>query len=148
MCPFAVLICEYDIVNHLMSIVPCVQLLVERAVSQLGRVCVRVCERQARHAVRERVRVEGVCHVGVVVLHAVHCVEHAANQEAVAVATPPKACAEALYWLQVSVAEVEEQRYFLVEALRVHGGIQQPQARLIHSKLQLRNIQIAVTERV
>lgn len=83
-----------------------------------------VRERQARHSVRERVRVKGVRHVSVVTLHAVHCIKHTANQEAVPVATAPEARAEALDWLQVSGAEVDEQDYFLVESLRVQSGVQ------------------------
>lgn len=129
------LISKDDIIQHLMSVVPRVQFLVQRTVSQLRGVCVHVCERQARHSVRERVCVKGVRHVGIAMLHTVHCVEHATNQEAVTVATVPKTRAEAPYWLQVSGAEVDEQHYFLVEALCVQSRVEHPQARLIHSKL-------------
>lgn len=99
-----------------------------------------VRERQARHGVCECVCVKGVCHVSVATLHTVHCVKHAANQEAVSVATASKTCAEALYRLQVSGAEVDEQDYFLVEALCVQSGVEQPQAGLINCKLHLENI--------
>lgn len=140
------LISKDDIIHHLMSVVPCVQFFVQRAVSQLRGVCVHVRERQARHGVCERVCVKGICHVGIVTLHTVHCIEHTANQEAVAIATAPKTRAEAPYWLQVPGVEVGEQDYFLVEALCVQSGIEQPQARLIHSKLHLENIIIISLE--
>lgn len=94
-----------------------------------------VRERQARHGVRERVRVKGVCHVSEAALHAVHCIKHTANQEAVSIAATPKACAEAPYWLQVSGVDVDEQDYFLVEALCVHSRVEQPEAGLVNSKL-------------
>lgn len=97
----------------------------------------RVRERQARHGVCQRVRVEGVGHVSVVALHAVHCIKHTANQEAVSVATTSKTCAEALYRLQVSGVEVDEQDDFLMEALGVQSRVEQPQAGLINSKLHL-----------
>lgn len=88
----------------------------------------------------ERVCVKGVCHVSVVTLHTVHCIKHTANQEAVSIATTPKTCAKTPYWLQVSGAEVDEQDHFLVEALCVQSGVEQPQAGLINSKLHLENI--------
>lgn len=116
-----------------MSVVPRVQLLVQRAVRQLWGVHVCVREGQGGHGVRECVCVKGVRHVGVVTLYTVHGVKHAANQEAVAVATVPKTRAEAPYWLQVSGAEVGQQHYLLVEAFCVQSGVEQPQARLIHS---------------
>lgn len=120
-----------------MSIVPCIQLLVQWAVSQLRGVRVHVCECQTWHGVCQRVCVKGVCHISVVTLHTVHCIKHTTNQEAVSIATTPKTCAEALYWLQVSGVEVDEQYNFLMEALGVQSGVEQPQAGLINSKLHL-----------
>jgi len=134
---------EDDVVRHLTPVVPRVQLLVERAVGQLGGVGVRVGERQAGHGVRERVRVEGVGDVGVAPLHAVHGVEHAAHQEAVPEAAAPESRPEALDGLQVSVAQVDEEGHFLVEALRVQSRVEQPQAGLVHRKLQLKDRGVA-----
>lgn len=120
-----------------MSIVPSPQLLVQWGVGQLRGVLVHVRERQARHSVRQRVRVEGVRHISVVTLHTVHCIKHTAHQEAVSVATTSKTCAEALYRLQVSGVEVDEQDYFLMKAFGVQSRVKQPQAGLIDSKLHL-----------
>lgn len=96
-----------------------------------------VCERQARYSVRERVRVKGIRHVGVAMLHTIHCVQHATHEEAVAVVTTPEASAKCSYRLKVSRMEVDEQDHFLVEALRVQSRVEQPEARLIHGKLHL-----------
>ena len=136
-CPFIALISKDEVIGHLVSVVPRVQFLVQGAVGHLRGVCVHVGECQTRHGVCERVCVKGVGHVSVAMFHTVHCVKHAADQEAVSVATTPQTCAEALYGLQVSVAQVEEQDDLLVEALRVQSRVQQPQAGLIHSKLHL-----------
>ncbi len=99
-----------------------------------------VRERQARHGVCECVCVKGVRHISIVTLHAVHCIEHTANQEAVSIATTSKTCPEGSYWLQVSGVEVDKQDDFLMEALCVQSGVEQPEARLINSKLHLVNI--------
>lgn len=133
------LISKDDIIHHLMSVVPGVQFLVQRAVVQLGGVRVHVCERQARHRVCQRVCVESVGHVGKVALHAVHCVQHAAHQEGVSVATAPETRPKGLNRLEVSGMEADEEDHFLVEALRVQSGVEQPQTQLIHSKLHLEN---------
>lgn len=134
-----VLISKDDVIHHLVSVIPCVKLFLQRAVRKLRGVRVCVCERQARHGVRECVRVEGVRHVGVATVHAIHCIEHAAHQEAVAVATPPETSAKGSYRLKVSGMEVDEQDDFLVEALRVQSGVEQPEAGLIDCKLHLKN---------
>lgn len=133
----SLLICENDIVRHLMSVVPSVQLLVQRAVRQLRGVRVHVDKGQARHGVRQRVRVEGIRHVSVVTLHAVDCVQHAADQEAVPVEAAAEPGAEALDGLQVPRADLDEEDHLLVEALGVQGRVEHPQARLIHGKLHL-----------
>ena len=134
---FITLISKDDIIHHLVSTVPCVQFLVQWAVSQLGGVRVHVRERQAWYSVCERVRIKGVCHVGVATLHTIYCVKHATHQEGVAVATTTETCSKGLYCLKVSGMEVDEQDYFLVEALCVKSGVKQPQARLIYSQLHL-----------
>lgn len=113
------LISEDDIVYHLMSIVPCIQLLVQWAVCQLRGVHVHVCEGQTWHCVRQRVCVKGVCHICIMTLHTVYCVKYAANQEVISVATTPEACAEGLYWMQVPGVDVDEKDHFLMEALGV-----------------------------
>lgn len=107
-----------------MSIVPCVQFLVQWAVSQLRGVCVHVCKRQAWHSVCERVCVKCVGHVGVGALHTVHSIKHATDQEAVSIVTTTKTCAETAHWLKVPGVEVSEQDYFLVEALSVQSGVE------------------------
>lgn len=140
------LISKDDTVHHLMSIIPRVQFLVQWAVSQLGGVGVHVCESEARHRVREGVCVKGVCHVGISTLHTIHCIKHAANQEGVAIATSPKTCAKGPYRLQISRTEMDEQDHFLVEALCVQSGVEQPQARLINSKLHLENVLFFLTK--
>lgn len=122
-----------------MSVIPRVKLFLQWAVRELRGVRVRVCERQARYGVCERVRVEGVRHVGVATLHTIHCVEHAAHQEAVAVAAAPETRAKGSYRLEVPGMEVDEQDDFLVEALRVQSRVEQPEARLVHGKLHLKN---------
>lgn len=94
-----------------------------------------VCEGQAGHGVCERVCVEGVRHVGVAMLHAVHAIQNAANQEAVAIETAPKTRAKGPYGLEVSRVKMEEEHHLRVETLRVQRWVEQPQARLIHSKL-------------
>lgn len=131
------LISKDDIIHHLMSIIPCIQFLVQGAVGQLRRVSMHVCKRQPRHSVCECVRVKGVCHVGVVALYTVYRVKHAANQEAVAIVIAPETCAEVSYGLKVSGVKVDEQDDFLVEALCVQSRVEHPQARLIYSKLHL-----------
>lgn len=98
-----------------------------------------VRERQARHGVCECVRVKGIRHIRIMAVHTVHCIKHATNQEAVAVAATPKACAKGSYRLQVSRVQVDEQNYFLVEALCVQSRVEEPQTRLIYSKLHLEN---------
>lgn len=120
-----------------MSVVPGVQPLVQGAVRQLRGVRVSVDEGQTGHGVRQRVRVEGVRHVGVVTLHAVHGVQDAAHQEAVPVAAAAEARAEGLDGLQVPRADLDQQDHFLVEALGVQGRVEQPEARLVHSELHL-----------
>lgn len=127
-CVFLVLISKDNIVGHLMSIVPGIQFLVQRAVCQLRGVRVHVCECQAWHSVCKRVRVEGIGHVGIVTVHTIYCVEHTTNQEAVPIATTSQTCAEAPDWLQVTRLEVDEQDHFLVEALSIQSRIEQPQA--------------------
>lgn len=122
------LISKDDVVHHLVAVVPCIQFLIQWAVAQLGRVLVRVGERQERHRVCKRVRVECVRHIGIVTLYAVHTIEHPTNQEAVTVATPPQTGAKGLKRLQVSVAELSEQNHLLMKTFRVQSGIQQPQA--------------------
>lgn len=87
----------------------------------------------------KRVRVEGICHIGVATLHAIHSIKYATNQEGVAVAAASEARAEGVDGLQVSVMELDEENYFLVETLRVQSGIEQPEAGLIHRKLHLEN---------
>lgn len=113
------LISEDDIIYHLMSIVPCIQLLVQWAVRQLRGVHVHVCDGQTWHGVRQRVRVKGVCHICIMTLHAVHGVKYAANQEPIPVATTSEARAEGLYRLQVPGVDVDEKDHFLMEALGV-----------------------------
>lgn len=120
-----------------MSIVPSVQLLVQGAVCQLRGVRVHVDEGQTGHGVRQCVRVKGVRHVGVVTLHTVHCVENAAHQEAVSVEAAAEARAEGLDGLQVPRTDLDQEDHFLVEALGVESRVEQPEARLIHSKLHL-----------
>lgn len=83
----------------------------------------QVCKCQARHGVCKGVCVEGVRHIGIVTLHAVHTVKHTTNQEAVSIVTSPKACAKSAHWLEISGMEVGEQDYFLVETLRVQSGV-------------------------
>lgn len=118
------LIGKDDIIHHLVTVVPRVQFFVQWTVSQLRGVSVHVCKCQARHGVCERVGVEGIRHVGVMVLHAVHAIEHATNKEAVSVKTAAEACAEGPYWLKVSGTEVDEQDHFLVETLGVQGRVE------------------------